>query len=232
MDPTSDEQPSAYRSRRLSRRQMEKAPEGIIEEQQEQQNRHSPDHVDRGRLSSPRLQQQQQQEDFPPTLPSASPGPRFANGLQNGIAHENTKKGATVPSHVGGRHFSPPPPHADIESDGEEGVTGDGDGDDRVEDEDEDEEEDQDDDDIYTDDVHQDVGDRVRSTEPGAPETKAVHTDSLHVDGEGYEHGVSQPTKDVPGDELAGEGNAPTGGAGEGLINTADRGEPTEMHAA
>jgi len=216
MDFTSDEQPLTHRSRRLSKRQMEKAPEGMAEDYQEQQqesHRHSPDHVDRGRLPSPRQQQQHVGDHtLPPPVPyggppsptTSPPGPRFvtndtkvnSGSHENGVlGHGNVRKGSIIPSHVGGRHVSPPPP-LDTENDGEE-VTGDGD-DNRDEE-----------DDIYTDDGNRDVSDHVRSTESAAPGTEAgtvpavgtgVHPYAVdevgprRLDGdepEGYEHGAT-----------------------------------------
>lgn len=188
MDPTSDEQPSTRRSRRLSKRQMEKAPAGVAEDYQEHQ-RHSPVHVDRERPSSPR-QQPQHSEDhiLPPPLPygiapTTSPsGPRFVPTTKASSANGDMKKGAIIPSHVGGRHLSPPPPHPDTEIDGEE-VTGDGDDNDE-------------DDDMYTDDEKRDVKDQVRYTEPGTPgsgEVGAVPAGEDQPSAEGFRPGEDEP---------------------------------------
>ena len=220
-----DEQPSARLSHRLSQRQMEKAPEGVVGNHREQQQEHlSPEHGDR-RLPSPRPQQRHAgNHDLPPPLPygittppTASPtAPRFvtkvnSDRLENGAAHGNANK---APPHVGGRHLSPPP-HPDTEM---EAAAGDGD---------DDEDDNDDNDDIYTDDVHQDLGDHVRTAEPVAArtETETVPTvgagegpalepfiADIHPrdEQEGYEHGVTdknrdtlqkEPTRDVYGVE-------------------------------
>ena len=149
---------------------MEKAPEGLVgnyREQQQEYDRHAPEHVDQ-RLPSPQQQQHVESHDLPPPLPygtttpptASRTAPRFvttvnSDRLENGVAHK--------PSHVGGRHLSPPP-HPDTENDGVEAVTGDGD---------DNEDEDEDDDDIYTDDVHQNLGDHVRPVAAGT-ETQTV----------------------------------------------------------
>ena len=221
---------------------MEKAPEGIVgdyREQQQEYDRHAPEHVDR-RLPSPRPQQQHVEDhDLPPPLPYGTTTPPTASRtaphfvttvnsdrLENGVAHGNAK----TPSHVGGRHLSPPP-HPDTENDGVEAVTGD-----------DDDSEDEDDDDIYADDVNQD---HVRSTEPVAgTETKTVPTVStgggpavepsaadIHPEDEQEGHVTDktlqkEPTRDVTGDDTGVEANAPSGG---GVLA---HGSTEQVHAA
>jgi hypothetical protein len=149
------------------------------------------------------------------------------DGLQNGAAHWHARKVATVPSHVGGRHISPPPPHADIETDGEENDTGDGDDNDGVEDED----------DIYADDVDQDIGDHLYAAEAPAPgtETRTVPTvrtgggpessaaDSVHLDREGYDVPAKDTLQQAPTRDTRVKANTSTA--------TSDHGGSTEEHA-
>lgn len=217
---------------------MEKAPEGIVGEPQQVYNRHSPEHVD-PRLSSPR---HAEHRDLPPPLPygittppTASPtGPRFvtkanSDRLENGAARGNGNK--ALP-HVGGRHLSPPP-HPDTESYGVEAVTGDGD---------DNEVEEDDDDDIYTDDVHQDVGDH--SAEPVAARTAtetmpsirggpAVEPSAADIhprdEQEVYHKDRDTLQKEQRRDVSGVEGNASLGG---GVLASSAHGSAEEVHAA
>lgn len=156
--------------------------------------------------------------------------------MGNGAAHGNGHGNAKI-SHVGGRHLSPPP-HPDTENDGVE-VIGD----------DSEEEEDDDDDDIYTDDVHQTLGDHVHPVAAGT-ETQTVPAVStgggpagepsaadIHPQGEqeGYERGVvdknhdalqKEPTRDVSRDDTGVGANASSGG---GVLAN---GSTEEVHAA
>jgi hypothetical protein len=194
---------------------MEKAPEGIVGNYPEQQPEHdhmTPEHVDR-RLPSPRAQPQQ---NLPPPIPygTTTPptpnraGPRFltkvnSDRLENGAAHGNAK----IPSHVGGRHLSPPP-HPDTETDGVE-ATGDGE---EIEDED---------DDMYMDDVNQDhVHPVATGTEPktvpsvssgGGPTAADIHHHDEHRHGITDKTLQNEHTRDVS-DDTRGEANAHSGG--------------------
>ena len=222
-------------SHRLSQRQLEKAPEGVIGNYREQHPEfdHTPEHVDR-RLPSPRPQlHHADNHSLPPPIPyggTTTPptpsrtAPRFVTNvnsdrMENGAAHGNAK----IPSHVGGRHLSPPP-HPDTENDGVEAA---GDGDD-VEDEDED--------DFYADDVNQDhVHPVAAGTEPEIVSTGGVEPSAAdihpHDEQEGYEHGIGnkalqkEPMRDVSGGNHRVEANSPSGG---GVMT---HGSTEEMHA-
>ena len=241
MDPTSDEQSSALLSHRLSQRQMEKAPEGLVGNYREQQHEYSPEHIDR-RLPSPRPQQQHaENHDLPPPLPygtTTPPTTRFlakapSDRLENGAPHVNAK----TPSHVGGRHLSPPP-HPDTGNDGVE-AAGDGDGEDE-------EDEDEDEDDMYTDEVNQD---HLHTAKPVAAGTETETVPTVSTGGghtvepsaadihpqdepEGYEHGITdksmqkEPTRDVSGDDTGVEADTPSGG------RVLAHGSTEEVHAA
>lgn len=216
---------------------MEKAPEGIVGNHQEQQPEydHTPEHVNR-RLPSPLPQQQYaENHNLPPPIPygTATPptasrtAPRFVTNVNsdrvgNGAAHGNTK----TPSHVGGRHLSPPP-HPDTENDGVEDVTGDGDG------ENEDEE-----DDFYADDDQVPPVGTETETVPtarngGSPAVEPSVADIHPQDEqEGYEHGVTDKTlqkelmRNGSGGDTGVEANGPSGG---GVLA---HGSTEEVHAA
>ena len=199
---------------------MEKAPEGIAGNYREQQPEydHTPEHIDR-RLPSPRPQPQHaENHNLPPPIPYGSttpptPGrtaPRFvtkvnSDRLENGAAHGNAK----TPSHVGGRHLSPPP-HPDTENDGVE-ATGDGD---EIEDED---------DDMYAEEDHVQPVAAAR-TEPESAHVSTAggpavgpSTANIHPQDE-HKHGITDMTpqrehvKDLSGDDTRAEANAPSGG--------------------
>ena len=214
MDPTSDEPPLNRPSRRLSKRQLEKAPQGIAEDYQVQQPQESSDH---GRL--PSQQQQQGDQHLPPPVPynrappspPPAPTPRFLTSATKASSENgNMKKATIIPGHVGGRHLSPPPPHRDTENDKEEaGTTGDGD-------DDKDEENESD---MYTDD-HRDVD--VGPTEPVEGEP---HRDESEL-GASNE---TQPTRDdedtdVETDVLKGRGSLDNV-AGSSDVHAAEEGD-------
>ena len=205
-------------SHRLSQRQMEKAPEGMVGSYQEPVYDHTPEHVAR-RLPSPHPQPQH--ANLPPPIPYGSTTPptpsrmvpRFvtkanSDRLENGAVHGNVHGNAKAPSHVGGRHLSPPP-HPDMEA------TGDGDD---IED---------DDDDMYTDVVNQPV--TARTTEPvpkastgGGPavEPSAADIPRQHE----HEHGITDKPfqkelmRDVSRDDSGVEANVAHGSMEEDAV--------------
>ena len=180
-------------SHRLSQRQMEKAPEGMTGSYQQPAYDHTPEHVTR-RLPSPLPQPQH--ANLPPPIPYGSTTPptpsrtvpRFVtkgvpDRLENGVVHGNMHHGnVKAPSHVGGRHLSPPP-HPDMEA------TGDGD-----------DIEDEDDDDMYTDVIQDNVAARpVPETAPkvstgGGHAVEQPSAADIHRQHEHHEHGVADKT--------------------------------------
>ena len=172
--------------------------------------------------------------NLPPPIPYGATTPprtvpRFvtkvnSEKMENGVAHANAK----MPSHVGGRHLSPPP-HLNTEDvDGVEGVTGEGE-----------DNEDEDDDEMYADDdVNQD---QLHTAEPVGTETETVPVGEgptaadVHPQDEqqeGFEHhGITdrdlqqkESTRDVSGDDdtrVETNGGALAHGSMEELQHTA-----------